>query len=205
MKLFQHWFHRLRTFIDRPWYVLSVAFLAGLDLFILVVPTDGLVISSYFGKKKRLWGPITLVALGSAIGALALAALVQADVTFITDRLLAPLFHNDAWEAADSFLEKYGYWAVALSALCPVPQQPAVLLAALAEMPLTTLFLSFLVGRLLKYGFFAWSVRHLPNLVLRILSRENMTLLALRNGKLLKRKVSDTGVSLAQPVAKKSD
>jgi len=151
----------LQKYMDRPWYLPAVALLAFADIFIMIVPTDALLVTAVIFKPKRWWLAATLVAVGSALGALMLAGAVQWDLEGLA-RLLPSLFESPSWKGTDAFLEKYGIWALALFAAGPLPYQPAVVLVALSGASLPEAFLATFLGRGGKYYLLAYLASHAP-------------------------------------------
>ncbi len=142
---------RFQGYADRPWYLPALSLIVALDLFILVIPSDGLLVSSVLMNRTRWLRMGIWVSVGSSLGALVLAALIQWDADFITQALFPNLFNSKAWAQADSFITDYGVWALAFVSFSIFPQQPAVVVAALSGMSLPTIFMAVLMGRLLKY------------------------------------------------------
>ncbi len=151
----------LQKHMDRPWYLPVVALLALADIFIMIIPTDALLITAVLFKPKRWWVAATLVALGSSLGALILAGFVGWDLDALT-RLFPSLFESPSWKGTDAFLERYGAWALALLAAGPLPYQPAVILCALSGMSLPETFLATFLGRGGKYYVLAYLASHAP-------------------------------------------
>jgi membrane protein YqaA with SNARE-associated domain len=152
-------------FSNRWWYSPLLALLAGIDLFVGFIPTDGVVISSVLLQPKRWIGMFLWASAGSALGALALSLAVHG----LGVSVIQPMFHktleSTTWVSIASFLIDYGAPALALISISPFPQQPAVVLCALAGLPLTPIFLAIFIGRGLKYGLFAWAASHAPKLI----------------------------------------
>ena len=142
-----------------------LSFFTALDLFIFVVPTDALVITTALVRPKRWIRCFLWISCGTALGAVAQAALLQWDGTLFTERLFPGVFQSEAWKSTDKLIDTYGAVGLAVSAITPVPQQIPIALAAFAGMPLGSIFVAALVGRLLRYGFFAWSASHAPSLL----------------------------------------
>ncbi len=71
------WFQKIQKYGDSWWYAPIVGLLAALDSFVVIVPTDGLLVgASVLSPKLWVYNAI-LVTLGSTLGAVALAALVH--------------------------------------------------------------------------------------------------------------------------------
>lgn len=67
----------LQRFVDRTWYPPFIGFLAALDNIVIVIPNDGILISSSMLTPKRWFVLALSVAVGSCLGALVLAAPVE--------------------------------------------------------------------------------------------------------------------------------
>ncbi|MCB0418225.1 MAG: hypothetical protein KDD39_11270 [Bdellovibrionales bacterium] len=161
------WIRKLQQYSDRPWYLPFLATLIGLDLFLLIVPSDGLLVSSVMLRPKR-WVRICIwVSVGSALGALALSALVQWDSVWLMNSF-PTLFQSSHWESTNAFIDKHGAWALALFSFSILPQQPAVIISALAGMPLEVILISVFVGRLVKYGILSYVASHAPRIINRL-------------------------------------
>ncbi len=147
---------RLEKFSDRAWYNPLIGVLAGLDHFIIVVPTDGLIVSSALLQPKR-WLSLTLFAsAGSTLGAFAMAALVRAQGEPFVRWIVGDPARSPGWQQAAHWLQFYGSPALIAMAMLPLPLQPAIAVCALAGLPLETIALWVFIGRLGKYGLYAW-------------------------------------------------
>jgi membrane protein YqaA with SNARE-associated domain len=151
---------RFQSFADRPWYFPFLGFLAALDFYIFIVPTDALLVSSVLLRPKKWVSAFFWVGLGSALGAVALAGALQAGVFSVPD--------SETWVWLKGFFSDYGGVALALIALSPLVQFPVVVLAALSGMPLEKIFLICLVGRWIKSAVFAYVASRAPELLFKI-------------------------------------
>ena len=155
----------LQRFANRTWYPLLVGFLAALDNIILIVPNDGILISSSMLTPKRWWQLALFTSIGSTVGALALCLLVK---TFGLDFILT-IFpkaqESQTWIWTLEFFDKWGIGLVFLVAVAPMPQQPAVVLASLSHIPVGLLIMTIFVGRLIKFTIMSWVASHTPNLL----------------------------------------
>ena len=140
-------------------------------MLILIVPTDALLFLAVLIKPKRWISTFIIIAAGSALGAWILALLVNGGGEWIQHQLLPQIFHSPGWEKTEGYIHIHGLWALALFSAGPVPQQPAVVMAALAHISPFMIFLAVLVGRLAKYAFFAWLAFKSPD-HFKIVSRQ---------------------------------
>jgi membrane protein YqaA with SNARE-associated domain len=50
----------------------------------------------------------------------------------------------------------YGTWALLVVAATPLPQTPALMVTAIARLPVLEILLALFLGKLLKYSFYGW-------------------------------------------------
>lgn len=156
------WYGHLAHFSGRGWFVAFSALMAALDLFVGVIPTEGFLITAVLARTRR-WLSISLwIALGSALGALALAAILRAYGEPLLTAVAPGLMRTHAWAQAEDLLLRYGGIALTGIALSPIPLPPAVILAGLSHEPLIEISLGVFVGRCVKYLVFAWIASHAP-------------------------------------------
>lgn len=160
--------HWMLHYTSRPWYTGLVSLLAGLDLFILAVPTDALAITAVFGKPKLWLATALTVAIGSTIGCLVLAQFIHIYGNSILELLHIEIGTSGVWLQAKNWIEDYGVWAIFLFAVGPLPLQPAIVLAAFTDMTLQDLGLSCFIGRSFKFIFLCWVASHAPAQIERI-------------------------------------
>lgn len=152
----------LQRFAGRQWYPPLIALLAALDNFVVVIPNDGILISSSILIPKRWFLFALSMAVGSTIGAMALAVLVEYQGLPWILEIYPGLTQSQTWILAAEFFEKYGLLLVFFVAVTPIAQQPAVILAALAEAPVVELAAVVFCGRLIKFLIMAYVGSHAP-------------------------------------------
>ncbi|MBU6376366.1 MAG: hypothetical protein KGQ59_10250 [Bdellovibrionales bacterium] len=166
----------LQRHAHRFWYPPVVGLLAALDNIILVIPNDAILISSAILTPRR-WIVLALsVAIGSTIGAIGLAALVEFQGLPWILNLYPGIETTQSWLWADQFFTKYGLLFVFGVAVTPLLQQPAVILASLANTPLLEMAAAIFVGRLIKFLIMAYIGSHTPKLLNRIWGGEKSAL-----------------------------
>jgi membrane protein YqaA with SNARE-associated domain len=161
-------FTHLKDFISRPWYGPLLGFLALLDNFIIVVPTDGLLISSSLLRPKKWMLFAVFIAIGSTLGAAGLAYLVQTLGMPWLENHFPTVQQSTTWQITETFFDKYGLIVVFVIAISPLFQQPSVILASIAGSPLWTIVFFVFVGRLLKFLFMGYIASHAPRLLSRL-------------------------------------
>ncbi len=153
----------LESYADRFWYPTLIGLLATLDNIVLIIPNDGILISSSMLVPKRWFILALSVAIGSTIGAVMLAALVEFQgLPWILD-LYPGLSETKTWTLSMKFFDQYGLFLVFAVAITPFMQQPAVILASLANAPLIELGAVIFIGRFIKFLLMAYLGSHAPS------------------------------------------
>lgn len=158
----------LQRFAERIWYPPFIGLLAGLDNFILIIPNDGILISSCILTPKRWLALAINVSIGSTLGAMALAVLVEYHGLPWLLEVYPGIDQSSTWLWAEGLFAHYGLLFVFLVAASPLMQQPSVLLAALAKTNLLTLAAIIFAGRTIKFLIMAYIGSHAPYLLNRL-------------------------------------
>lgn len=153
---------KLQRHTDKKWFAPLLGFLACLDNIIVVIPTDGLLVSSSMLIPKKWFTFALNVSVGSMLGAMALASIVELQGLPWLLNHYPDLDQSKSWVLSQEFFENYGLLFVFLVSLSPLMQQPAVILAALANTPLYKLALVVFFGRFFKFMLFAYIASHSP-------------------------------------------
>jgi len=164
IKSLETWIAKLQSYINRPWYFPLLSGLVALDIFIGVVPSDGLFVSTILVHPKEWFKAAIWTAGGSAFGAFLLMFLVGWDVEWVKS-FFPYLFNSTVWVSFEHWIIDYGSWATFLIALTPMPQAPVLVLAALSKVPVIDGSLAFFLGRVLKYILLGWIASHSPKLL----------------------------------------
>lgn len=162
------WIKVLQKFADRIWYAPLIGLLAALDNLIVVIPNDGILISSSMLIPKRWFIFALSVTIGSLLGALFLAALVNMHGLPMILDYYPGAQETKAWAWTQSFFDRYGLMVVFFVAITPLAQQPAIILASLAGTPLSQLAAIIFCGRLIKFLIMAYIGSHAPKLLSRM-------------------------------------
>lgn len=153
MKAIHDFLHHVGRYVSKPWYPLLVGFLAFIDTFIFIIPTDGLLISSVMSAPKRAVSLTIFTTAGSVLGSVLFAILVDQGVRFAD-------VSGPAW--VQGFFNSWGAWALFVIAFLPIAHHPVLILACLAHTPIGQIGLAMLGGRAIKYSAFAWISTHAP-------------------------------------------
>lgn len=158
----------LQRFVNRIWYAPLIGTLAALDNLVLVIPTDGILISSTMLTARR-WILLGFsVAIGSTIGAIVLVMLVKEHGLPLVLQFYPGLDETGPWLVTQDFFDKYGLLVVFAVMASPLIQQPALILASLSNAPLGQLALVIVAGRLLKFMVYAYIASHAPRLLAKM-------------------------------------
>lgn len=161
----QQFFQYLHQFAHRIWYLPLISFLAALDLFIFLVPTDTFLITAVMVRPREKWKIATYFTSASAIGAVIMAWASEYMGEWLRVRINDLGFTTELWTRLEVFIQNWGGIALAAHAAGPFPLQPGVILAAAGGMNLFLLFFAVWVGRALKYFFFAWAAAYAPEIL----------------------------------------
>lgn len=161
----QELFSRLKLFVARPWYAPFIAFLSFMDNFLIVIPNDGILISSSMLKPKKWLFFAACISIGSTLGAITLSMLVQFHGLPWILSTFPTIDQSTTWTMTESFFERYGLLVVFIVAASPFFQQPAIILASLAHTPLLTLMAVVFSGRFIKFLLMAYIASHAPKLL----------------------------------------
>jgi membrane protein YqaA with SNARE-associated domain len=158
----------LQRFADRFWFPPLLALLAALDNFVIVIPNEGILISSSIVIPKRWFIFALSVTIGSSIGALLLVALVRFQGLHWILEFYPGIDKTHVWEWTLKFFESYGLLLVFVVGITPLAQQPAIILASLTDSPLWKLAVVIFFGRSIKYCTMAYVATHAPRLLPKI-------------------------------------
>jgi len=142
-------FSKVHQFIHRPWYPILVAGLAFLDLFIGIIPTDGIVVTAAMAHPRRWLYIAVMVTIGSSLGALILSGVVIYDVDLI-HQWFPQIFLSDTWKNVEQWVNNLGLWAIFFCPWLFLPIQLFLIIGALAKLGLMPIMLSYISGRFIK-------------------------------------------------------
>ena len=158
----------LQRYADRYWFAPLIGFLAAIDNFVIVIPNEGILISSSMVIPKRWFVFALSVAIGSTLGALALVALVELQGLPFILKIFPGINETSLWAMMLKFFERYGLFFIFVVAITPIAQQPSIILASLANTPFLKLALVVFLGRSIKFFILAYAATHAPRLLSKI-------------------------------------
>ncbi|MDZ4660218.1 MAG: hypothetical protein SGJ18_01230 [Pseudomonadota bacterium] len=158
----QRYIKILQKYADRIWYPPLIGMLAALDNFVIIIPNDGILISSSMLTPRRWFSLALSVAIGSTVGASILASFVETQGFEWILEMYPGINETKSWIWTADFFEKYGMLLVFIVAITPVMQQPSIIVASLAETPLFLLAAIVFSGRFIKFLLMAYVGSHAP-------------------------------------------
>ena len=152
----------LQKYADRIWYPPLIGMLAALDNFLIIIPNDGILISSSMLTPRRWFSLALNVAIGSTLGAIILATFVETRGLEWILEMYPRINETKSWVWTENFFERYGMLLVFIVAITPLMQQPVIILASLAGTPLFLLAAIVFSGRFIKFLLMAYIGSHAP-------------------------------------------
>jgi membrane protein YqaA with SNARE-associated domain len=150
-------------FVERWWYSPILGICAGLDHYVIVFPILGMMVSSIF-LAPRKWLRFTIwTAIGSWAGAWALGWIARVYGLGFIQAYFPQMLENPMWDRMQDFFSHHGVWLLFLVGLMPIPQQPAVIISAIAGTPLAQMAVVLLIAKLIKFGLLGYVASHAPS------------------------------------------
>lgn len=157
------WLRRLlmRSVAHRS-YSLVVAAIAFASTITFSFPFVAVLIPAVLLSPRR-WRTLGLLCgIASGCGAAVLVEIFQyLGSEFVATRY-PDLMSTAAWQTASEWLQRWGLLALLIIAGSPIPQTPALLFCALAELSTPGILIAVAIGKTIKYLLLAWATAHYP-------------------------------------------
>lgn len=164
---------KLQRFTNRFWFPPLISLLALLDVLIIIIPTEGILISSILLKNKR-WITFALsVAIGSTIGSVLLINLIEHYGLQEVLKYYPSIDQTLLWKWTLNFFNQYGLLVVFLIGITPLTQQPVLIFAALSKISFPPLIIVILISRIIKFGAIAYIASHAPRMLSKFWGIQN--------------------------------
>lgn len=150
---------------DRPGFYGKVGLFPFLDYALPFLPNQMLLIALAYLQRDRWIALAATFAIASALGAMAVALVVQLVGGGVAEWLTGNV---EAAGTAFDLIEDYGAFALAGLALLPTPPRTGVLLCALAGLPVPQIGAAVVGGRLVAAGIIAWAAANSPHVLRRV-------------------------------------
>ena len=178
----------LQKYADRIWYPPLIGMLAALDNFVIIIPNDGILISSSMLTPRRWFALALNVAIGSTVGAIILAAFVETQGLEWILEMYPGINETKSWVWTADFFEKYGNRALIISRFLPYIRTFAPILAGISKMNYpkyiflnvagAALWVGSLVGGGYYFGVqFPWIINYVHYVILFFLAITTFTVI----------------------------
>ena len=143
-------------------YSLVVAAIAFVTTITFSFPFVAVLIPAVLLAPRRWRALGLLCGLASGCGAAVLVEIFQyLGGEFVLARY-PELLAMDVWQLASDWLQNWGLLAILIIAGSPMPQTPALLVCALADVSSLGILGAVAIGKTVKYLFMAWATAHYP-------------------------------------------
>lgn len=140
-------------------YPLVVGGLAVISAGTGLYPFGPVIVAATVFAVER-WRSIYLgAALGAATGAALCALVVQVAGISMVDAAFPEVRQHAYWERSTYWIGRHGALAMGVIAALPVPEMPALIASALAQLHPLTIGVAIFLGKLVKYGVYISAVR----------------------------------------------
>ena len=155
---------------EKPWFLMALFVLSAADLFVIVIPVEGLTLATVLARPQHWLRPALVMALGSTLGCIALAELTYWNAPWVLARLGA-LQDSSSWTWIQSHISTLGAGVVILGAYTPIPLQVLTVAPVLAGLKPETLYPALAIGRLGRALLLCWAASHARSSFSRVLSQ----------------------------------
>lgn len=146
-------------------FLLTCALLSFAGTVTAIYPVTAVVVPATLLAARRWRAIACFSACGSALGATILIAVFHHLGWTQIYAHFPEIAGNEGWMRFMGWATRFGIWAVFLIAVSPLPQTPAFIVLGIADFNYAGVLLATLLGKLIKYGAFAWAASHFPGRV----------------------------------------
>jgi len=148
--------------VAHRYYSLVVAVIAFVTTITFSFPFVAVLIPAVLLSPRR-WRSLGLLSgVASGCGAAALVEIFQ----FLGGELVLARYPElqtmEGWQLASEWLQRWGLLAILIIAGSPMPQTPALLFCALANVSSLGILVAVAVGKTAKYLFMGWATARFP-------------------------------------------
>ncbi|EXI67347.1 MAG: hypothetical protein AW08_02182 [Candidatus Accumulibacter adjunctus] len=167
--------HRMKTHVLPDWlrrllmrsvghryYTAVVAAIAFGATVTFAFPFVAVLIPAVLLSPRRWRALGVCCGLASGFGAAVLVEIFSFLGTELVLSRYPDLVASAAWQTASEWIQQWGLLALIVIAGGPVPQTPALLFCALAEVPTSGILVAVAIGKTTKYLFLAWATALYP-------------------------------------------
>lgn len=151
--------------IDNIFFPILLGFLAAIDHFVIIIPSDGILVTSVFIRKKKWLRNAIGISLGSTLGAMLLVLLIHDIGLNVLIQKFPSITSSQFWPISHDLLEKYGLWGLFIMMVSPLMQQPMLCLIGLSDHPFSEIAVVVLIGKAIKYFAMSWVASKFPEFI----------------------------------------
>lgn len=150
-----HWFNRLNESNHLLWLLGVLSFF---ETIIIPVPIEVVLIPLMAINRGRIIAIATVVTAGCLLAALVGYAIGMALYESVGRWFIETMGHQQAYESFKAFFDSYGFVAILVVGIVPIPFQVAMITAGLSGYPLALFVLAAVIARGIRYYGLAWLV-----------------------------------------------
>jgi len=143
-----HWAQRLT---DSPHALVLLFFMSMAETIVVPIPMELVLVPYMVAKPERLWQAATVTFLGCLASSLIGYAVGLALYESVGQWFISALGYEQSYEKFQDFFNEYGFWAIVLIGLIPIPFQIAMIGAGSVAYPIHLFVLATLFSRGVRY------------------------------------------------------
>jgi len=168
----KRWFDRLNESNHLLWLLGLVSFL---ETIILPIPIEVILIPLMAINRDRIIALATAATVGCLLAAVTGYAVGMVLYESIGTWFIETMGYEQAYESFKTFFDSYGFGAILLVGILPIPFQVAMITAGLSGYPLPLFVLAAVIARGIRYYGLAWLVHRFGDDAIRIWKRHALT------------------------------
>ncbi|MBT3505108.1 MAG: DedA family protein [Piscirickettsiaceae bacterium] len=146
MKLFSGIYHKVMSWAQHRYASYWLALVSFTESSFFVIPPDVMLAPMTLAKPEKAWFYAGLTTLASVLG-----GVLGYVIGLFAIEIIMPWLHEfgyfDAYQLAQAWFVKWGFWAIFMAGFTPIPYKVFTIAAGAAAMALVPFILGSLVGR----------------------------------------------------------
>ena len=145
-----------RRTLDSSHALTLLFFLSFCESIVVPIPIEFILVPYMVAKPERLWAAATVTLLGCIVGALFGYLVGYALFETVGSYVIETFGYEQAYVRFETLFSKYGFWAIIILGLLPIPFQTAMLGAGSVGYPIPLFLLATAIARGVRYFGLAW-------------------------------------------------
>ncbi|WP_417422553.1 YqaA family protein [Halomonas sp.] len=162
------WFERINGSKNMLWLLGTLSFL---ETIILPIPLELILIPLMAANRQRIWLLATITTAGCLIASLVGYGVGMLLFQSIGNWFIEFMGMQESYQAFQTFFNQYGFAAILVIGIVPIPFQVAMITAGLSGYPILLFVLAAFIARGLRYYGLAWLVYRFGHSVLVLWKR----------------------------------